>query len=32
MLCLKRIVGKMDKVEEGDEVLILAEQNKVNLL
>jgi len=32
MLCLKRIVEKMDKVEEGDEVLILAEQNKVNLL
>ena len=32
MLCLKRIVEKMDRVEEGDEVLILAEQNKVNLL
>lgn len=32
MLCLKHIVEKMDKVEEGDEVLILAEQNKVNLL
>ena len=32
MLCLKRIVEKMDKVEEGDEMLILAEQNKVNLL